>query len=137
MPVPVGGFTPLQALQASEGCDWLPSPNGCFCIHEVILNYFMHTRAKPRNGVAPCAVDEEFELVITCTCSQDHEPLLVEFNQRGMPKKVSGNDACWYGLFVFCTSHLTATPGKKLLQNWNCKHKCWGSQNRSTAELLM
>ena len=80
----------------------------------------MHKRAKPRNGVAPYAIDDEFELVITCTCSRDHEPLIIDFNQRGQPKKeTKGNDSCWLGLFDFCTSYLAKTPGKKLLQNWN------------------
>ena len=79
---------------------------------------FMHKRAKPRNGVAPYAVDDEFDLVIICTCRQDHEPLTVDFNQKGEPKKTEGNDACWLGLFEFCTGHLAKTPEKKLLQNW-------------------
>ena len=79
----------------------------------------MHKRAKPRNGVAPYAIDDDFELVIVCTCSRDHEQLVVEFNQRGQPKATEGNDSCWLGLFEFCASHLAEKPGKKLLQNWN------------------
>ena len=79
----------------------------------------MHKRAKPRNGTAPYAIDDEFELVIVCTCSRDHVPLVVDFNQKGIPKSTKGNASCWLGLFEFSTGHLAATPGKKLLQNWN------------------
>ena len=95
----------------------------------------MHKRAKPRNGPVPYATDDDFELVVVCTCAENHEELLVEVNQDGKPKEVEGNDACWFGLFEFCTSHLK--PTMKLLQNWNHKKRCWGKQNRSTVKNTM
>ena len=84
----------------------------------------MHRRAKVRNGVAPYAVDDEFELVVPCTCAEDHKPLTVDINQSGQPKEIKGNDACWYGMFEFCTSHLKK-PTTKLLQNWKQSADCF------------
>ena len=78
------------------------------------------------------AADDDFELVIACTCTHDHQPLTVELSQEVEIKNVEGNDLCWFGLFEFCTKHLKETPNKKLLQNWNARKRGWGSQNRST-----
>ena len=94
----------------------------------------MHKRAKPRNGPMPYAVDDDFELVVVCTCAENHEALVVEVSQDGKPKEMKGNDACWFGLYEFCTGHLKPTSTTKLLQNWNHKKRGWGKQNRSTVK---
>ena len=94
----------------------------------------MHKRAKPRNGPVPYAVDDDSELVVVCTCAEHHEALVVGVGQAGNPKEMKGNDACWFGLFQFCTSHLKPNGTTKLLQNWNHKKRCWGKQTRSTVK---
>ena len=41
-------------------------------------------RVKVRNAADPTAVDQEFELTIVCTCIEEHEPIEIAFNTRGI-----------------------------------------------------
>ena len=41
-------------------------------------------RVKVRNAADPTAVDQEFELTIVCTCIEEHEPIEISFNTRGI-----------------------------------------------------
>ena len=58
----------------------------------------------------------------------------VQFNQKAEPKgPVTGNTSCWYGLFEFCTKD-QPDDKKKLLCNWNCRKRKWGSANIARKE---
>ena len=41
-------------------------------------------RVKVRNAADPTAVDEEFELTVVCTCVEEHDPIDIVFNIRGI-----------------------------------------------------
>ena len=44
----------------------------------------------------PDRPDEDFELVISCLCTGDHQPLEFEIDRRGNPVgPVTGNMLCW------------------------------------------
>ena len=102
-------------MSATDRC-----ANGEDRLHEAILPFsFAHKRPKPRTGLTPTAVDDEFELVIICTCENEHEPLTIEMTSRGVLANVTGNALCWFGLFEFLTAHLADKPQSKLLQRWN------------------
>ena len=48
-------------------------------------------RVKVRNAADPTAVDQEFELTIVCTCIEEHEPIEIAFNTRGIYVKTFRN----------------------------------------------
>ena len=96
---------------------------------------FAHKRPKSRGGYTPTAVDDEFELVLVCLCTHDHEALEVTVTQTGTPVLVTGNTLCWFGLFEWLTAHLKDQPDTKLLQLWNVKKKAFGKKNFGTARL--
>jgi len=63
-------------------------------------------------------------------CEGGHRPLKVELDQKGKLKqpKVIGNELCWYGNLEFLVKHVQ-NPDQKLLQRYNLRKKCFGSQN--------
>ena len=77
-------------------------------------------------GLARCwnpdRPDEDFELVISCLCTGDHQPLEFEIDRRGNPVgPVTGNMLCWYGLLRWVTKG--CHPDSRLVYNqWTAWH---------------
>lgn len=98
-----------------------------------------YSRLKNRNGANPTRLDEDFDLVIVCLCTEGHAPIEVVWDTTGNPKVIrrkssliQGNTMCWYGLYEWCTKHLRASRNSKLIQRWNKKKKEFGTQTIST-----
>jgi hypothetical protein len=70
-------------------------------------------------------------LTIVCTCSGEHDPIVIEFDTNGKPKGgvIQGNIDCWYSLFRWNCDHLRGQPEKKLLQYWNVRTRKFGTTN--------